>query len=370
MKAVIHIGTRKTGTTTIQHFLAKNRVALKTQGILVPTSNSSCSGKHFELARVADQNKQRDKYRHEIKVNGCEDDLVILSEEGLSSFTGKEVKNFKEWLDSLFDDITIILYLRRQPEYLVSLYHARLRLGLAKKIFDYLDTPEAPSVALAYHKILESWSIFEKIKIRIFDRRGFRDNDLLSDFSHTVGFNMAGLERTKDRNISLGSAEAEFLRLLNAHEFDFRIHNGTNRRWIPDILNQDRRRKQDVRDEKAYYLNRAEAQRILDQFREGNNWIAREYLGREKLFDEDVSMYPEETVPHHLTVERSVEICAQLLKFKNKTQGLHVTIPPHKVTKFHYNLYRLLSNITFGKLRKKYKAKRRALKQLLKNKVT
>ena len=47
----------------------------------------------------------------------------------------------------------------------------------------------------------------------------------------------------------------------------------------------------------------------------------------------------------------------------------HVVIPPHKITKFHYNLYRLLSNITFGKLRKKYKAKRRALKQLLKEKT-
>jgi predicted O-methyltransferase YrrM len=41
------------------------------------------------------------------------------------------------------------------------------------------------------------------------------------------------------------------------------------------------------------------------------------------------------------------------------------TIPPHKVTRFHYNRYRLLAAITFGKWRKKYNAKRKAVKDAL-----
>lgn len=40
-------------------------------------------------------------------------------------------------------------------------------------------------------------------------------------------------------------------------------------------------------------------------------------------------------------------------------------IPPHKITRFHYNRYRLLSKITFRKLREKYNEKRIALKKLL-----
>jgi len=40
-------------------------------------------------------------------------------------------------------------------------------------------------------------------------------------------------------------------------------------------------------------------------------------------------------------------------------------IPPHNITQFHYNRYRLLSNITFGKLREKYNAKRKAVKEAL-----
>ena len=40
-------------------------------------------------------------------------------------------------------------------------------------------------------------------------------------------------------------------------------------------------------------------------------------------------------------------------------------IPPHKITKFYYNKYRLLAMITCGKLREKYNAKRKAIKAVL-----
>ena len=43
-------------------------------------------------------------------------------------------------------------------------------------------------------------------------------------------------------------------------------------------------------------------------------------------------------------------------------------ILPDKVTWFNYNKYRLLTNITFGPLRKKYNAKRLAIKKILKTK--
>ena len=40
-------------------------------------------------------------------------------------------------------------------------------------------------------------------------------------------------------------------------------------------------------------------------------------------------------------------------------------VPQYKRTKFHYNRYRLLSNVTFGTLREKYNVKKRTLKGLL-----
>jgi len=46
-----------------------------------------------------------------------------------------------------------------------------------------------------------------------------------------------------------------------------------------------------------------------------------------------------------------------------------IEIPPHKVTKFHYNKYRLLAMLTFGKLRQKYNAKRKAIKAALRARI-
>jgi len=348
MKAVIHIGTHKTGTTTIQHFMYKNRQALKTQGVLVPESRNDGKAKrtaqHNNLCAAAlipdmrktlpifdlvgyrayhhifkceeeinpkNQSKLWAKIRNNIETSSRKDDLVLFSAESFSYFTPEEVEKLKQLMNSLFDDVTIVLYLRRQPEYLVSHYGTHVVRGSTWNIFDYLKCPDNCSL-LAYHKLVERWSIFgkDKLKIRIFDRQAFHENDLLSDFAATVGFDMTGLERVEDANVSWDSASIEFLRLLNSHCPAMTNPWKFSRDWrlltanVRPFMNKGK---------KAYYLNRCEAQRIIDQFKEGNDWIAREYLGQEKLFSEDVSMYPEEVPsPHHLTPERCVEIMTAL----------------------------------------------------------
>lgn len=55
-------------------------------------------------------------------------------------------------------------------------------------------------------------------------------------------------------------------------------------------------------------------------------------------------------------------------EFSRDTEPLE--IPPHKRTRFHYNKYRLLSNITLGKMRKKYNAKRKAVKEVLNTQIS
>ena len=348
MKAVIHIGTHKTGTTTIQRFLYKNSRSLGARGVFVPESrndgkikrtaqhNNLCAAalipdmrktlpifalvgyrayhhifKCEEEINSTNQSKLWEKIRNDIETNSHEDDLVLFSAESFSYFTPEEVEKLKHVMNSLFDEITIVLYLRRQPEYLVSHYGTHVVRGSTWNIFDYLECPEDRSL-LAYHKLVERWSIFgkDKLKIRIFDRQEFQDNDLLADFASTVGFDIAGLDRVEDANVSWDSASIEFLRLLNSRCPAMSDSWEFNRDWRLLTANVRPFMK---KGKKAYYLNRCEARRIIDQFEEGNDWIAREYLGREKLFSEDVSMYPEEVAsPHHLTLEQCAEITAAL----------------------------------------------------------
>lgn len=359
MKAIIHIGLPKTGTKTIQRFLDKNREVLKSRNISIPPNTYDTTGaQHRELYAVAhipsmwaaspfasfhklyicydlikkdwnfprDQNKLWEEYWIKIMPYCRENDLVVFSYESLSVLTGVEVMKLKELLNSVFDDISVVLYLRRQPEYLASYHNTMISFtGLSGTIWDSLNLPDEYS-HLAYHKIVDRWSVFgkDKIKIRIFDKQEFYDNDLLSDFAHTIGFDMTGLESVENVNVSINSAETEFLRLLNAH-IPKMLEPWTpnpDRQKLESVFCREKERENRGKGEKAYHFNRNEAQRILDQFREGNDWIAREYLGREKLFSEDVSMYPEEVdSPHGLTLEKCAEITAHLWK-KVQTERL------------------------------------------------
>ena len=413
MKAIIHIGTHKTGTTTIQRFLGVNRNSLIMRGLYIPSSVTETQAQHLELHAATgfpnilnvpdfvtnnicagtfhknefsleDQEKYWGKYRHEIETNCQKDISVFFSNENLIFLVEDEISRLQKLMASLFDDVTIVLYLRRQPEYLVSLYSTHVRGGLTLGFNDYLNQFEK-SPFLAYHKIVKRWSFFgkDKLKIRIFDKQEFHNNDLLSDFAHTIGIDTTGLIPVQNEFPSMGSAETEFLRLLNYHistYFDPLTYN-------PDYLSLRATIAaiSGVKSKQGYYLTRSEVLHILEKFREENAWIAREYLGREKLFNEDVSMYPEEVAsPHGLTLERCAEIMAIL--WKERCQQIHclqqenqILAPPEKdarVTEmqcsldnlsrfrekrsvyWHYYRCKLLAYLTFGKKRKHYKAKR------------
>ena len=260
-----------------------------------------------------DQDNLWEKQRHEIEANCVKGDLVIFSTEILSHFLESEIERVKKLIGSIFDDVVIVLYLRRQQEQLVSNYYTHV-------LWTGVPWTFGKRTPLAYDELIKRWSIFgkDKIRIRLFDKHEFHNNDLLSDFAATVGFDMAGLERIGNLNeTTLGSAEIEFLRLLNSH---------IPKLLDPWTLNPDYQQVRVIRSillsrqknpEKmqAYHLNREEARKILMQCQQENDWIAQEYLNRKKLFSEDVSMYPEEVAsPHGLTLEKYTEIAAHLFK--------------------------------------------------------
>ena len=123
---------------------------------------------------------------------------------------------------------------------------------------------------------------------------------------------------SKKNPTSSNSPEVEFLRLINPH-IPTTLDPWT---FNPDRLPIHFIQAISEKNKKSYYLNRNEAQYILDICRKGNDWIAQVYLGREKLFNEDVFMYAEEVAsPHGLTLEKCAEITASL--WKERCQYIH-----------------------------------------------
>ena len=134
-RLILHIGSQKTGTTSIQQFLAKNREYLSTQDIYIPDylggNNhryavflAENTGKREDAFTISsglqnndDAKKQfRKKLLEKIEYE-CEREnnkIWIISSEFFQSRlnTNEEVSRLKSILSDLFDEIKIICYLR------------------------------------------------------------------------------------------------------------------------------------------------------------------------------------------------------------------------------------------------------------------
>ena len=343
-KAIIHIGPPKTGSTTIQKFLWKNRDTLKSRGILIPSVKSDeifdGSVLHYHLYSIAcyddlPQTSLKYDWHHfstknfaQFDVNLCKKHfdsflsdqfpLTLLSFECLCELNQGNIVRLKEYLDTHFQEYTIIAYLRRQPELFVSWYSQVIQVGVLP--FDS-DIDEFVSSYFHdknrafdnYQNMLQRWSnVFgkESIKPRIFDRKEMVKNDLLTDFSSTLGIDMEGLVHVAPQQVGVNAEITEFLKLLHLH---FLVTDNQSMlakydlcRKVFKLFSQS--------GNVGYHLSRSQAQAIIDEYRESNNTVAREYFGRESLFNDDVSAYPEETLPHNLNLEKAIGISAAIIE--------------------------------------------------------
>jgi hypothetical protein len=204
-KITLHIGTEKTGTTSIQYALAHDRAALKQNGVLVPYLFDSEN--HMELAVYAMEDEVNDelrqfelgkakcdiseyrkrlsaKLRQEIAESGCH--TLLLSNEHCHSrlTSGSAVERLKALLHSISSNVEVIVYLRRQDLLAVSLYSTRLKLGDKYAIFP--DTQNAPLPDyFCYDTLLARYAAaFGKtnLRVRLFEGKQLVGGDVVSDF--------------------------------------------------------------------------------------------------------------------------------------------------------------------------------------------
>lgn len=197
MKAFIHIGLAKTGTTSIQSVLASNRDELERLGFYFPRSGTinGQSGHHCLAWSLAGSPKTRDfcrgfsedAFRVEVAQKG-EGRTVILSSEEFSalsfSYLGirKLLRQFNE------RDIYVVAYVREQAEFFNSLYQ--------EIISDFIDPGPAAEFARArmreerydYERWFAIWAdlLGPALIVRPFDRRFLRGGDAVTDFLNVV----------------------------------------------------------------------------------------------------------------------------------------------------------------------------------------
>lgn len=303
----LHIGTPKTGTTSLQHFFRENQELLRIHGFDYPdfpykyrNINEVRNG-HFLVGPMVDsegnKNPEEDKRIFREGMDRIRElfrkyDNLILSDEGIWTKINLNRSDVWDLLKKESEDgdyqIKVIVYLRRQDAYASSWWNQKVKIGRrrdsATSWEDFISR-EVADMGLDYYQALKKIGDTlgaENVIVRRFGRQYFKNHSIYEDF-----FEVLGLEFTDDyviedsvRNESINGNALEIKRILNA---------------LPNLEPRDNVFLRDIMAEvsaavpenkELSLFSEEEARAFLAKFQEGNQKIMKEFLGQEgDLFD-------------------------------------------------------------------------------------
>ena len=244
MDLVLHIGTEKTGTTSIQEFLKKNIVRLRDNGVYVPRSPMVGYGNHRWIPLIAnnedftddfviiqnfksleDRKEKISEKRIEL-IDECRNaaasckTLIFTSEHFQSRLrTIEEIQRLKSLVEELASSIRILIYIRDPLKAAVSRLSTALKCGGTPV---GLPSPQAQSIEKLYNyaQIIARWQVCfpdAEIIVRRFERSFLEKGDVVIDFCSQVidEFSEDEYELLKPSNQTLSLSGMALLRKLN-----------------------------------------------------------------------------------------------------------------------------------------------------------
>jgi hypothetical protein len=327
-RAILQIGTEKTGTTTLQHFLAINRERLAEHGWRYPRF---CGEKnHTGLAAYALDPERMDAIREPFGVRTAADvpamrerlrrsaraelgdgaSAIFCSEHCHSRLKSPgEIDALRGLLAEFFDDVQVCVYLRRQDLVALSLYSTRLKSGgVNPRLLPAVD-PDDPYYN--YDRLLTLWEgAFgaSNLHVRLFDRAVLVGGSVVTDFLDHWGLGPeADYAPASDRNGSLGPAAQEYLRRVNKH---LEPRGGRSIEAMRGPICTGLERAFAGRGARPA---RSDAEAFYGRYRAANEAVRqRHFPDRATLFDEDFSSYPEAADGRDFSLDDFAAIAARL----------------------------------------------------------
>ena len=304
----LHIGTPKTATTALQFFCAENEKVLNTYGYTYPNfgirykSIGRCRNGHFLIGGGHGESGKETLEKKDNTIAHCFEqiyelfnqyDNVILSDEGLWRrgiwHEGRIWKKLREEMDKNIFSLKVIVYLRRQDEFLYSRWNQRIKAAVGLASPDYVTTWQElmnhpPQSILNYYEMLNKIADFigkESIIVRRFDKNHFLyGQTIYEDFLHAIGLEYSEKFHINEnvRNISLTKNNTEIKRILNGLPS---IDESCNK-IFRICLSQNSSHSTEAA---CNMLSKQELRKFLSHYQEGNRKIAQEYLNmKENLF--------------------------------------------------------------------------------------
>jgi len=195
MKLILHIGSGKTGTTSIQNFFVRNAEKLEKLGVLYPVKKSVAANHILLAAGFVNYNSipiphnrfyldDYEKYKNDFirfkraldsDIKRVKPDVLVLSAEQLfRDFSENSEISLSDFLEPYFDEIKVVAYVREPIGDYASRMSQRMRTGV--KIF--------PPHVRNIRRVLEYYeSQFPGcVHVNAFERNQLIDGDVVVDF--------------------------------------------------------------------------------------------------------------------------------------------------------------------------------------------
>jgi hypothetical protein len=306
----LHIGSGKTGTSSIQSFLHHNREHLADLGILYPLSPGITRHNRLGLFIRPDDaldgtpSWQRESFSSpqafrrafrrrlftEIEQSGLS--RVVLSDEGLYGSPDEALRRLSKFTNRIAGSLRLVVYLRRQDDHLVSRYQQVVKVGETRRLGDptpQVDRPRRSSSWASrqgsgtydYYERLRTWESLlgpDRFVVRRFEPDRFVDGSLYQDFLDAAGIDACAeqMKPGEPRNESLDAESVEFLRILNI----LRSENPDSAALVP-IDRPLRKRLAAASTGPTLTLPTAYLDEFMARWEESNRRVAREMLGDE-----------------------------------------------------------------------------------------
>ena len=317
MKLHIHIGSHKTGTTSIQQYLKRQRPDLIASNWIYPSSACMNGNAHHPLAyllRLPDSKSKFSRLQellgdivNEANFHGVEN--IILSSEVFFSLSTDQIYQLKSLLVN--HEVIVYAYLRRQDEFFHSFYMQCIKQSAIR----FSDTAavckgfNCPMEIGDYASKLQLWSsVFggDSVIARIY-KKSLLSEGIIRDFVITLGIETTSLIPSRRLNRSIETELIEYLRINNSLSLPEETHS-----FILKSLNT----LSAEHEAQALFLNRPylspdQAESMMNYYMQSNEILHEKYFPQlSELFD-PCTLYdnlPGDWMLPELRIQTSVKI--------------------------------------------------------------